>query len=479
MKKSIKKRVAGMFILIIGLTLAAIGVFHYILVERLYTADKQQVLIDSYELLNEAANTNDGEKFGMYCSRNGLVFALADENFNFIATNSGEGQTMVGRMFGSVMDMENENTKVRYSTDSYEVVYFTDEEIDYLQLFGHLDNGYYYVVRYPMDSIKYVSALSFKFYVLIGCIMMAISTFVIVRATRRLTEPVEELNALSKRMADLDFEAKYTSGGEDEIGQLGANFNTMSNKLEYAISELKTANAKLESDIREKEEIDERRREFLSNVSHDLKTPIALIQGYAEGLKEIAQDAESRNYYCDVIIDEAGRMNRLVRQLLSLDNLESGDDKLDMTRFNISELIRSIVSASDLMIQQAGAEVVIDCPEEMYVWGDEMMIEEVVTNYFSNALHYVCGEMKIHITCKEDNGVVTTSVFNTGNPIPENELDKIWTKFYKVDKARTRQYGGSGIGLSIVKAIMNRHGQRCWAENYQNGVAFKFTLSSR
>ncbi len=478
MKKSLKKRIAFMFIAIIVLTLVAIGVFHYVFLERIYTDVKQKILVQSYEMLNEDQSEEGITEFVSYCANNALVYALADQNFIFKGTNSQDGRDMVNRLFGSVMNMENESTRIKYETENYKVIYFSDGT-DYLELFGQLNNGYYYVVRYPLESIKDAADISLMFYVFIGCIMLAISAFIIWKTTRKLTEPIDELNVLSTRMADLDFEAEYKSGGDDEIGKLGANFNKMSKNLQLAISELKSANIQLEKDIREKEEIDEMRREFLSNVSHDLKTPIALIQGYAEGLKEMSQDAGSRDFYCDVIIDEAQRMNRLVRQLLSLNQLESGQNQLDMRRFDIYEVISGVVNASSLVAEQKNVQIKNDCPQGMYIWGDELMVEEAFTNYFSNALNYVGGENKIHISCIENGEIATVTVFNTGMPIPEDELDKIWDKFYKVDKARTRQYGGNGMGLSIVKAIMDRHSQKCWAENYKNGVAFKFTLSTK
>jgi two-component system sensor histidine kinase VanS len=281
-------------------------------------------------------------------------------------------------------------------------------------------------------------------------------------------------------MADLDFDAHYTSGGEDEIGELGKNFNVMSDKLETAVSDLKSANAKLERDIAEKIQIDEMRKEFLGNVSHELKTPIALIQGYAEGLKDnVNDDPESRDFYCDVIIDESKKMNHMVRQLLTLNQLENGNDQLSMERFELVELINGAVAHEKLMIEQKKAKIILNAKAPIYVWGDEFKIEEVVTNYLTNALNHLEGDDRIEITCTEKDGIVTTTVFNSGQPIPEESLDKIWEKFYKVDKARTRAYGGSGIGLSIVKAIMDAHQQKCWATNYKNGVAFSFTLESK
>jgi signal transduction histidine kinase len=254
----------------------------------------------------------------------------------------------------------------------------------------------------------------------------------------------------------------------------------MSSELERTISELKSANAELQRDNEKKTKIDEVRKEFLNNVSHELKTPIALIQGYAEGLKEnIAEDAESRDFYCDVIIDESSKMNHMVKKLLTLNQLEFGNDPVVMERFDLTGLISGVIQGMKIMIDEAGDAVSFAQKEPVYVWGDEFKIEEVVTNYLSNAVHHCENEKRIEITMKEEDGIVTTTVFNTGRPIPEEDIGRVFEKFYKVDKARTRAYGGSGIGLSIVQAIMDGHQQRCGVKNYENGVAFWFTLESK
>ena len=235
----------------------------------------------------------------------------------------------------------------------------------------------------------------------------------------------------------------------------------------------------LQKDIEKKIQIDEMRKEFLSNVSHELKTPIALIQGYAEGLQEcINDDPESREFYCDVIIDEAGKMNNMVKKLLSLNQLEFGNDQVTMERFNITELIRGVVQSSQLLASQKEADLRFVQKNPVYVWGDEFKIEEVITNYVSNALNHVDYDKKIEVKIIQKGKLIRVSVFNTGEPIPQEDLDKIWIKFYKVDKARTREYGGSGIGLSIVKAIMDSMNQKCGVINYDNGVEFWFELQS-
>ena len=281
-------------------------------------------------------------------------------------------------------------------------------------------------------------------------------------------------------MSNLDFEARYEGGGEDEIGTLGENFNKMSEELEHTISELKTANNELQEDIEQKKQIDEMRKEFLSNVSHELKTPIALIQGYAEGLKEcINDDAESREFYCEVIMDESAKMNNMVKKLLTLNQLEFGNDQTAMERFDLTDLVRGVVQAAQLLADQKEAQIAFPQVEPVYVWGDEFKVEEVVTNYVSNALNHVDGDKKIEVKIMRKDNHVRLSVFNTGKPIPEEDLDKIWIKFYKVDKARTREYGGSGIGLSIVKAIMESMHQKFGVVNYDNGVEFWFELEEK
>ena len=212
-------------------------------------------------------------------------------------------------------------------------------------------------------------------------------------------------------------------------------------------------------------------------MSHELKTPLALISGYAEGLKEVVNDdEESRNFYCDVIMDETDKMNRMVMKLLSLNHLEDGSDVLEMTRFDLTPLVRGVIDSSKLLAQKNEAAIEFDRTDSVYVSGDIYKIEEVVTNYVSNALNHLEGEKEIEIKLQDEGNRVKISVFNTGTPIPEADVPNLWNKFYKVDKARTREYGGSGIGLSIVKAIMESMNQKYGVINYENGVRFWFEL---
>ncbi|MBR6033461.1 MAG: GHKL domain-containing protein [Clostridia bacterium] len=288
---------------------------------------------------------------------------------------------------------------------------------------------------------------------------------------------------MAKKMAKLDFSKKYrTTDTDDEINELGKNMNTVSDKLEVTIKQLKETNIELEKDIEQKSKIDEMRKQFISDVSHELKTPIAIIQGYAEGLKEnVNTDEESRDYYSEVILDEANKMDKLVKQLLELMKLEYGKREFNNQKFNIYELIEEVIRKSNVMYEEKNIKIEINGNNPTYVYADDFYIEQIVTNYFTNAFKHVKeinGEkiIKFAIDENEQTGKVRVSVFNTGDKIDDENLNRIWNRFYKVDSSRNRSDGGSGIGLSLVKAIMTNYGNNYGVFNTGDGVEFYFEL---
>ena len=387
---------------------------------------------------------------------------------------------MVVQLFGYLYDKNHQ--EVLEKTDSYDICKSVDPQnnTEYLTMWGNFDNGDIFIMRSPLESIRSAVMIFNRFIGVVGGCVILVSVLLAWYFSKRITEPIMELATLSQKMADLDFEAKYTSGGSNEIGVLGENFNRMSERLEQTISNLKEANYKLQKDIEQKEKRENMRSEFLGNVSHELKTPIALIQGYAEGLKEgVNDDPESREFYCEVIMDEAGKMNRMVKNLLALNQLEFGEDDVQFDRFDITSLISGVLQSLDILIEQKEAQVIFRHKNPVYVWADEFKVEQVVRNYVNNALNHVDGEKVIEIKITQENDMAKITVFNTGTPIPEEDLPHIWEKFYKVDKARTREYGGNGIGLSIVKAIMDSFGKGYGAINHTNGVEFWFELDMK
>jgi signal transduction histidine kinase len=219
------------------------------------------------------------------------------------------------------------------------------------------------------------------------------------------------------------------------------------------------------------------RSEFLSNVSHELKTPIALIQGYAEGLIDgVGADEESRAYYCEVIVDEAAKMNEVVKKLLALNELEFGKSPIAMERFDIVQMIENYLQSVAILPKQRQIEIEFAGGEAVYVWADEYKVLEVLNNYFTNALHHTADGGRIKVSLAAGGETVRVAIWNSGEPIADENMPFLWDKFYKADQARTRTYGGSGIGLSIVKAIMEAMNQGYGARNLEDGVEFWFEL---
>ena len=310
-----------------------------------------------------------------------------------------------------------------------------------------------------------------------------IAALIVSYVSRRFTDPIFELNAIAKKMANLDFSHKYRiTDADDEINNLGKSINVMSDKLERTIKQLRNTNIELEKDIEEKSKIDEMRKSFISDVSHELKTPIALIQGYSEGLLEnVNTDEESRKFYAEVILDETNKMDKLVKQLLELMRLEYGKREFNDTKFNIVEVEKEVIRKSKVMIEETGAKIALESSDEINVFADDFYIEQVVGNYMTNAIKHVKevnGKKEIRIKNEVDveKNLVKISVFNTGDNISEEHLARIWNRFYKIDSSRNRQKGGTGIGLSFVKAIMNNYGNNYGVINREDGVEFYFDL---
>ncbi len=390
------------------------------------------------------------------------------------------GRTLNMYIFGTVNNPNDRAELIETQNNMFDVYMTYDKSIDssYIDLIGFLDSGYLILVRSGYENIQESVAISNKFYMIVGILTIVLGSVIMLIFSKSFTKPVLELADISDRMANLDFDTHYTDvDRKDEIGRLGNSINEMSSRLECTITELKSANIELEKDIAHKTEIDEMRKEFLANVSHELKTPISLIQGYAEGLIDnINDDPEDRNYYCEVIIDESRKMNDMVKKLLSLNEIEFGSNKLNLERFDIVMMVRGLAASIDILAKSKEINVIFNEHEPVFVWADQNLIEEVATNYLSNALNHAANEKIIDIKISEHDNIARVSVFNTGEAIPEESIPNIWEKFYKVDKARTREYGGSGIGLSIVRAIMEQHNQQYGLINHSNGVEFWFEL---
>lgn len=276
---------------------------------------------------------------------------------------------------------------------------------------------------------------------------------------RFITKPISKLNTAAKRMAGLDFSAPCDLVSTDEFGELSASLNTMADNLHQAL-------ARLENSLSE-------RRELVDSLSHEMKTPLGIIRAYAEGLQDETDEAK-RQKYAQVIVSEVERMNSLIVTLLDLSALESGAAQLNTTRFDLVELVETVAGRLLVDAPDTNFELEYELPEQkVFVRTDLRRMEQVLENFMVNARKNVSpgGALRLRLTA--DNETLHFSIFNQGRMIPENDLSKIWTKFYRNSNAG---YSGSGLGLSIAAQILSMQNLPYGAENLADGVQFYFSI---
>ena len=486
--KSVRFKLFLTLCIVIAIIVFCLVMINSVVLEFFYLYSKTRTVRDVYSRINNYYNL-DGDNNNLEEELRRLAF---NNNFDiFIETNENVIVFSTDRDFYTTIEIITNSknyinsSEIIYKDENIEISRINDKfnNISYILLSGQLDNGYNLYISIPAVPIEESVQISNRALILIGIIILLISGFIASYVSKKFTAPILQLNDITNKMAKLDFSKKYEiTDTNDEINELGRNINTMSDKLESTIRQLRENNSELEKDIEEKSKIDEMRKQFISDVSHELKTPIALIQGYAEGLVEnVNTDDESRTFYAEVILDESNKMDTLVKQLLELMKLEYGKREFDNKNFNIVELIKEVIRKCNVMITERNIDIEFNSEKEILVNADNFYIEQVVTNYFTNAIKHTIDingvrQIQIRIDKNKQNNKIRISVFNTGNNIPEEHLDKIWGRFYKEDTSRNRTDGGTGIGLALVKAIMNNYNNDYGVINKENGVEFYFEL---
>lgn len=488
--KSIRIKLFTSLCIVIVLTILFLIIINNLVLETFYIYNKKEVVKDIFEQIDNKYNNLDSleeiEEFIKFeSSKNNLDILIYNKTNNIMITND---KTRIDSMqrLKNIIEI-NENSKFGETLyNAQNVVIKTAKDNlnnrNYIVLMAKLGDSTELYIRTPISAIKESLRISNKVLIMVGAISVIVSGVIASIVSKRFSNPILELNNIAKQMSKLDFSKKYVpSESDDEIDELGLSINMMSDKLEETINELRKNNDELERDIKQKSKIDEMRTQFISDVSHELKTPIALIQGYAEGLVEnVNEDEESRKFYAEVILDEADKMDKLVKQLLELMKLEYGKREFNNDKFDIVSLITEVLRKCDVMIKEHNISVTFKNEKPLYVYADDFYIEQVLTNYVTNAIKYseeVNGKREIKIEVIEEvNGMCRISVFNTGKNFSEDEMKKIWGRFYKLDASRNRENGGTGIGLSLVKAIMNNYNNQFGVQNRVDGVEFYFEL---
>ena len=489
--KSIRIKLFTSLCVVVVVTILFLIIINNIALEAFYVYSKKDVVKNVYEEINEKYNENysdeEIEDFIKHrATSNNIEILVKDNEANRLITSNIDEIDSMRRIKDIVKTDNNEKwDKSLYKTKDAVVRLAKDtlNNRNYIVLIAKLDNGNDLCIRTPISAIKESLRISNNVLIIVGGISVFVSAVIVSVVSKRFSSPILEISNIAKKMSNLDFSQKYIpSESDDELDELGNSINLMSDKLEETINELRKNNDELERDIKEKSKIDEMRTQFISDVSHELKTPIALIQGYAEGLVEnVNNDDESRKFYAEVILDEADKMDKLVKQLLELMKLEYGKREFNNTKFNIVDLVKEVLRKCDVMIKEQNIEAVLKNDNQIFVEADDFYIEQVITNYITNAIKYsqeVNGKRKIEVNISEmPNNKIRVSVYNTGKNFTDDEMKKIWGRFYKLDSSRNRESGGTGIGLSLVKAVMNNYNNEYGVLNKESGVEFYFELN--
>lgn len=481
--KSITNQVTGIILVTFLLTLGAYILLNGAFLNTFYINSRQGIMKRAYNIIDQEVtegtfyeNSSD-DIVERFAANYGITILIASSDGDILKSTAADTNRFMNEFIGALLDKRREN-KVLVDTQNYTILKQTDSHLkeDYIMFWGTLNDGNIIAMRAAVEGMKENSRVVYKLMAYLSLAFVFISVIVAFYIGQAVTRPVINLSKISKKMRNLDFSEKYEPDylNYSEVDALGENMNVLSSTLEKTIEELKI-------DIAMLEDAENRRQEFISNISHELKTPIALIQGYAEGMLDgIADDEESRNAYLSVIVDESKKMNHLVKDLLTLSALEA-DQTLEMEEVDINSVLREMIDSRSILFESN--EIIVSHPDfsdERLVMADEFLLEQVINNYLSNALHYVAedadGVKRIDVKTEILGDKIKVSVFNSGSSISEEDASRIWDKFYKVDKARTREYGGSGIGLSIVKSIMELFKQEYGVVNHKNGVEFYFTL---
>lgn len=330
-------------------------------------------------------------------------------------------------------------------------------------------------IYYPVEAVI-ESANTAKWSIL----CLGIFTFIIISATiffysNSFAKPLKQITASTKRISEMKFDEECPDFKIKELNELSSSINTLSKSLNKTMTELRDKNLQLEKNAERNMLIEKSRRTFVANVSHELKTPISIIQGYAEGMK-VGIGCESTEEFCDIIIDESEKMNRLVIRLMELTHYESGSYKLKISRQNLKQILVEYTDSMKQLIDENGIRLEIYIDDDIFVNGDPEMIINVFNNYFTNAISHIGNEKYIRVRVEENENKYRVYVFNQGTPIPGSDIENIWKSFYRADKSHSRKEGHFGLGLSFVATLQEIYGEAYGVSNLDDGVEFWFDL---
>jgi Signal transduction histidine kinase len=485
MFKSIKTRITVTISVVLLIVFSLQMIANFLLAEKYYVYQKKKLITSVYQQLRETASTSDSDIIDIIHRiefDNNLEFILADKNMNLLYTNKINPPKPGSKDPASpATDFDFRKYPLSdYQNSKPTIVKSINTEFDNIHLLGTIEQGgttYYLAIRMSVKSISEDRISTNLFILYISSFALIFGVLLLYLFAKQIAKPIEDINQVTIHVSNLDFSKRAPDyKRNDEIGSLANNINIMSNKLEQNIMRLKEANIKLEQDNEYMNKVDEMRKEFIANVSHELKTPLSILSGYAEMLSNDIPGLDKTFYY-DTILDETRKMDVMIRNLLNVSHMENRLANFESREINLADLTRYIFQKNTVLFEKKGicAEFQSEtCPN---IFGDPMYLEEAINNYLSNAIRHTETGNKLLVRVYTAEKEVFVSVFNEGITINESQLDKIWSSFYRTDKSRTRTSDNNiGLGLYIVQTIVNAHHGNYGVKNRENGVEFWLSM---
>ena len=431
---------------------------------------------DDYEKILADIEADDNLYIEIYHPRDTLMYTTKSNEsiYDISGKEDSDGDTQLKpRIMKILQRTENEDgsyfeLRQEYYASAEYIVYgcFCDEKDMAMEM--------YYSADLVEENAEIASVVTF--YLCIVVMMLLITTSI--RVGVMVFMPLKSMIANTKRMANLDFSAKCPPYKINDLDELGRSINTLSSSLSIALEKLQNENRRLETDILIERKQEKVRKSFISNVSHELKTPIAIIRGYAEGMK-MGIGCDSTEEFCDIIIEESDKMNNLIMRLMEYMKLSSGAYKLYSTEFNLVEVLGACCETLQPRMDKKEITLDFDINPRFVAESDAVMVQNIFSNYLSNAISHIDFDRIIRVSAEDLGKSYRVRVFNTGKQIPGTDIENIWQSFYRADKSHSREEGRFGLGLSFVSTIQEMTGEKYGVENKKDGVEFWFDVKKK
>lgn len=472
-----------LFLSSIAFVVIILTVLHFLFMDNIFVLKIRQDLIESAEKVLSLDEESDNftkdiieleADYNIYIEiyepRDSLIYTTEDNDWLFNPNNSSIDKNNLKPRIMKILGHKDINSHSFFETRQE---YFGNAQyIVYSRTSGNKTCELYYPIEIVNSNANTTSWVILAvtlciFLILVIATLAYLKSFII---------PLERINYITKKITQMDFSDSCPKYSIKELDELSKNINALSDSLGITLESLKNKNLQLQNEIEKERTLTEARKDFIASASHELKTPIAIIQGYVEGLKYGTNSGDADEYY-DIIIDETEKMNTLVLRLLEQTKYDFGGYKLRLSTFNIKDAAEKLIHSRLKLFEDNGISFTCEISENAVSYSDENIFGIVLGNYISNAISHCDFEKRICVKCTEANGVYRISVINTGKPIADEDIDNIWNSFYRADKAHSRSAGRFGLGLSIVASLQKYIGQNYGVINHSDSVEFWFEIS--